>query len=43
MSKIYSDEGWNFEESNFIMADILNLTINESLNVGQPKLRESLQ
>ena len=36
-------EGQNFDGSNFRIADISNLKINERANVEQPNLRESLQ
>ena len=36
-------EGQNFDGSNFRIADISNLKINERANVERPNLRESLQ
>ena len=35
-------EGKNFEQSNFRMANILNVKINERSNIEWPILRESL-
>ena len=37
------DEGQNFEQWNFRMADISNLKISERANVEWPNLRVSLQ
>ena len=37
------DEGWNFEEYDFRMADISNLKVNECSNVERPNLRKSRQ
>ena len=37
------DEGQNFEQLNFGMADISNLKINERANAERPNLRELLQ
>ena len=36
-------EGQNFEQSDFKMADISNLKINDRANVERPDLRKSLQ
>ena len=38
-----SGEGRNFKQSNFRMADISNLKINEVENVERPNWQESLQ
>ena len=42
-SNNFLGEGQNFEQSNFRMADISKLKINERANVERPNLRESLR
>ena len=37
------DEGRNFEQTNFRMADVSNFKINERSKVKKPILRESLK
>ena len=39
----FEDEGQNFEQLNFRMANISKLKINERANVERPNLRESLE
>ena len=40
---VTEDEGQNFEQGNFKMADCSNLKINKFLNVERPILRELLK